>query len=204
MDQAVDLDLHREVQHPNPAISVVVPTIPERELQVLEYLKEQETNEFEVLVVVDNSTEDCRCLARNHGIQEAQSDIVALTDDDCAPPKDWLTKAIKTFSENQSTVILGGPVKKQRTPRHYIGANLAVDRSATVEIGGFDQRFSGGGGDDLDFGWRMEKAYGKEACKYRSDWEMNHIGPLKGDFLEQNGKLLRKKHPYRYISLALL
>lgn len=201
MNQAADLDLNRVVQHPNPDISVVVPTIPERELQVIEYLRKQEITDFEVIVVVDKSKEDCRCLARNRGIQEAQSDIVALTDDDCAPPTDWLAKAIKIFSEDHSTVLLGGPVEKQQTPRHYIGANLAFDRAAAVEINGFDQRFSGGGGDDLDFGWRMEKAHGENACKYRSDWKMNHIGPLKGDFKEQNRMLLRKKHPYKYIHL---
>ena len=75
-------------------------------------LQSYNKNNYEILVVVDNgSTEDIRkvtdnfsqvkyvfelakgpAAARNKGIEKAKGDVLAFTDSDCIPDKDWIKK----------------------------------------------------------------------------------------------------------------
>jgi glycosyltransferase involved in cell wall biosynthesis len=76
----------RPISHIDPAVSVVIPTLPDNDLEVVSALKKQSDDEFEVIVVSDASLS--RTEARNKGIEEANADLVVQTDDDCAPPED--------------------------------------------------------------------------------------------------------------------
>lgn len=117
-------------------ISVVVCTYNRADLlpYALHTLGEQSlaSNEYEVIVVDNNSTDDTRevvekfankvpnlryCLetkvglshARNRGWQEARGEYVAYTDDDCKLPPQWLTVA-KEIIEKVSPGVFGGYV----------------------------------------------------------------------------------------------
>jgi len=119
-----------------PRLSVIVPTYNRRQLllRLLLALRRQDlrTDEFEVIVVDDGSTDDTwtalqtldmprpgwlRCFrqanlgpaaARNRALQEAQAEWIAMTDDDTLPEPDWLTTILKGFQENPGWVGLEG------------------------------------------------------------------------------------------------
>lgn len=199
----LDIEIERVKECTNPSISVVIKSVPDRELQTLEYLENQSIDDFEIIVAVDSEIDDFRWAAANRGIEAANAEYVALTDDDTAPPPDWLATAVETFHSNPQTVLIEGPVDKLKdVSRNYVGCNLAARREAALKVGGFDQTFcstyEGAFRGDTDFGWRMEKEYGVEACEYVPDWEIRHIGPLKGDYIEKYDMLLKDRHPERY------
>src|SRR5579859_4362908 len=83
-------------------------------------IQQQDYKDFD-LIIVDSSTGDERvktaeiaarhgakyvpeprrgqALARNTGLGHTNADIIAYTDDDCIPSKDWLTQAVKHFND---------------------------------------------------------------------------------------------------------
>lgn len=164
----------RPISADSPSASVVIPTLPSRDhSSIVESLRKQTAEKFEVILV--NSDELDVCEARNAGIVEADSDIILLTDDDCYAPDTWVETARSRF-ENDDIVLLEGAIDVHSPgPRHYIGANLGIDREAARQIGGFDSRFAGWR-DDTEFGYRMESAFGLDAVRYDPDWEMLHPG----------------------------
>lgn len=164
----------RPLSADSPSASVVIPTLPSRDHDsVVESLRQQTIENFEVIVV--NSAELDVCEARNAGILEADSDIILFTDDDCYAPETWVETARSRF-KNDDIALLEGAVDVHRPgPRHYIGANLGVDRGAARQIGGFDPRFAGWR-DDTEFGYRIESTFGLDSIQYDPDWEMLHPG----------------------------
>lgn len=116
--------------------------------------------------------------ARNVGLRAARSEIVAVCDaDDVVSPR-WLAALVGQV--RAGSALVGGaidvtalnddvrqawrpgppadrlPVKLGFKP-YAIGANLAVRREAALEIGGWDEDYVGGG-DDVDFSWRLQLA----------------------------------------------
>ncbi|QLG48852.1 glycosyltransferase family 2 protein [Natrinema halophilum] len=188
----------RPVDHSDPAVSVVVPTIPRNDHDaVVEHLREQTGGAYEV-IVVDDATLDI-CEARNAGIRAARGDIVALTDDDCRPSRDWLAGITDAFDRDSQLVCLEGAVRGGRTydgERMYVGCNLAFDREAALAAGGFRSAFAGWR-DDTEFGWRMERdADGR--CTYRDDVEMYHPDQPRATIDEVLEARLRREYPERY------
>ncbi|MFC2162161.1 glycosyltransferase [Candidatus Altiarchaeota archaeon] len=108
-------------------VSIVVPTFNRRVLlaRCLEALGNLDYPDdmYEVIVVNDGSTDDTRdyleahdrdfgfklivvsqenlgiSSARNNGIRHASGDIIAITDDDCIPEKDWLKLIAGGFTD---------------------------------------------------------------------------------------------------------
>lgn len=200
---------------------------------------------YETLVVDDGSTDgtadfvaknfpDVRLLrldpcglsaARNAGAEAAIGQVLAFTDDDCQPDRDWLTRLQPVFQHGEFSAA-GGPnlpppprdweqavvcaapgapshvMLDDREAEHLPGCNLVVTRAAFQEIGGFDPRFHTAG-DDVDFCWRLRDAghrLGFVPGAFVWHWRRLSIRA----FLRQQlgygraEKLLLEKHPQRF------
>lgn len=188
--------IKRPIEHPDPEVSVVIPTIPKNSYELVETLEDQTTNKYEVIIVSDNSLDICE--ARNLGMKKAKGEIIANTDDDCRPPVSWVENIRDTFQLNPEVVILGGSLDKHSSSPHgYIGANISYRRSEAIKIGGFDSEFAGWR-DDTDFGLRMEIEYGQDRCIYDPDLEVIHIGPLRTNIDRKLEKKFRSRHTKYY------
>lgn len=119
--------------------------------------------------------------ARNAGARIAKADILAYTDDDCIPDRNWLQQVIDFLGGHPDHAAVGGPNLPQQpthwreavvcaapgAPSHVLlndtdaehlpGCNLVVRKQALEQIGGFDSRFHTAG-DDVDFCWRLQDA----------------------------------------------
>jgi glycosyltransferase involved in cell wall biosynthesis len=122
--------------------------------------------------------------ARNLGIARAQSERVALTDDDCTVACDWLLEISRAFEADSRLALVFGNV----APGHHdrsagfipgyvregtfharsladkhrvegIGACMALQRGVWSELGGFDEMLGVGSpfrsAEDLDFALRV-------------------------------------------------
>lgn len=114
-------------------ISVLVPTYrrPQDLARCLEALKKQVRSVDEVIVVVRDSDEETRqffrdydhqslplktatvsvtgvIAAMNVGLGVAHGDVIALTDDDAAPPPDWLARIEAHFLSGEGIAGVGG------------------------------------------------------------------------------------------------
>ena len=110
---------------------------------------------------------------RNAGWRATTAELVAFTDDDCAPAPGWLAALTATDGD-----LLHGPVAPHPDDAHvaavfartlsvpapnghFPAANLALRRTALEAVGGFDVRLSGG--EDTDLAWRVLEAGGRPA-----------------------------------------
>jgi GT2 family glycosyltransferase len=118
--------------------------------------------------------------ARNAGAAAAGGEILAFTDDDCAPDQEWLVRLARVFAGGRFAAA-GGPnlppapsswreavvraasgapshvMLDDEEAEHLPGCNLAVTKAAFEAIGGFDPVFRTAG-DDVDFCWRLRNA----------------------------------------------
>lgn len=114
--------------------------------------------------------------ARNAGWRVARGEIVAFTDDDAVPSSEWLVELLEPFT-TRSTVGVGGtivPLYRSRAStyvqlerlvdhgldqygrvRYLVTVNAAFRRSALDAVGGFDIRFTGAAGEDVDLSVRI-------------------------------------------------
>jgi GT2 family glycosyltransferase len=181
-----------------PSASVIVPTHSRREslrrcleaLATLDYPRDL----FEVVVVDDGEQElealvapyaervelkliagpgRGPALARNAGIAGASGELLAFTDDDCAPDPGWLAALARAVGDRER--IAGGRTVNGLTRNSYSAAsqaindavyehynadpahalflasnNMAGPASAFERLGGFDGRFSLAAGEDRD------------------------------------------------------
>jgi len=161
-------------------ISVVVPARDEQELlpQCLARLREQTLGDFE-LIVVDSASRDrtaevarrsgARVIslsdpgvgrARQAGFLAARGRIIATTDADAVPPRDWLERLVAPFGD-PSVVCSFGTIRLTREGGWMdlgeavfsgfqranlllgrplcCGANFAVRSDAFREVGGFER-----------------------------------------------------------------
>jgi len=119
--------------------------------------------------------------ARNRAVQEARGEFVALTDDDCLPDPDWLTKLVQAVRERPGALVGGTTVNGCRQEvlastsqliidmvyEHFnadlenayllTSNNMLCSRERFLELGGFDRSFPRAGAEDREFcdRWRM-------------------------------------------------
>ncbi len=180
-------------------ISIVIPAFnAEKTLPAcLEACLSQTHPETEIIVVDDGSSDRTAALAgeypeiklfrqsnagpaaaRNHGAKMARGDIVAFTDSDCVPRRDWLEKLLAGFDDNVAGVggsydiqnpqcLLARLVQAEIEARHaqmtesadFLGSfNVAYRRCAFESVNGFDESFRQASGEDNDLAYRLHDA----------------------------------------------
>lgn len=129
-----------------------------------------------------------RAGARNRGVKAAEGRRVILLDDDVVVRPKWLERHVAV--QDPKLAVLGPyPIGKPRRgakpyppllARHvdpvrfdriencedagfkfFATGNLSLDREFFLELGGFDERFKHYGWEDIDFGYRFERAGGR-------------------------------------------
>lgn len=225
-------------------ISVVIPTYkrPELLLTCLQALLMQTipVNEFEVIVISDgpdtiskavvdsflNSNINVRyyelpnkrgpAAARNAGWISANANLIAFTDDDCRPDKNWLRDILNAYNKEINIVftgmvivpIRGRPTDFEKNTTHlqtasFITANCCCTRSALMLAGGFDERFSMAWREDSDLEFKfilnhipiikLNNAVVVHPVR-KAPWGVSIKEQKKGMF----NALLFKKFPYLY------
>ncbi len=122
--------------------------------------------------------------AINHGVTECTGDILALTDDDCEPPKNWLSRIAASFAKHSDVGIIYGqvhepedlPDEDAHVPCLYffkgrylkkgefygMGANMSVRKNLIQLANGFDALLGPGGkfsaAEEPDFMYRAQRA----------------------------------------------
>jgi cellulose synthase/poly-beta-1,6-N-acetylglucosamine synthase-like glycosyltransferase len=124
--------------------------------------------------------------ARNTGIARSKKDIVAFTDADCIPDRNWIKNALSYFNNHSNCAIIGGKIlkyfinngspstielydslsfhqqEKYISKYHFsVTANMFVRKEVFDGIGKFDSNLKSGG--DSEFGNRAWK-YGYQIC----------------------------------------
>lgn len=118
--------------------------------------------------------------ARNTGVEAANGDIIAFTDDDCCVDTSWLVVIQDEFSRDAQLGAMAGRVepgpgvdprvgtRRQREPanitslqdirRYMMGANISFRKSVWLSVGPFDTCLGAGtggrSGEDIDFMFR--------------------------------------------------
>ena len=121
--------------------------------------------------------------ARNRGIKEARGDIVLFTDADIIAEPDLLSNHAKVHRENPGCAVVGcevqvnsldeyekvrgrrelfrtlhPPTRKKLPWLYFLTGNASVSRQKLIDVGMFDEQFQGYGHEDLELGYRLEKA----------------------------------------------
>lgn len=136
-----------------PYFSVIIPTRarPERLAACLEALNNLDypRDQFEVIVVDDGSDEpphdvvrhfsgrlDVALLtqphagpatARNTAAARARGDVLAFTDDDCAPASDWLTRLASRFAQDKHLAVGGRTINALTNDPYAAASQLIMD-----------------------------------------------------------------------------
>jgi glycosyltransferase involved in cell wall biosynthesis len=195
----------------NPKISVIIPAYNEERLlkRCLQALKKQSypKDAFEVIVVDNGSQDRTAAIAKDAGVRvytyrkiqgcaasrqfgfsRAKGSILAFTDADSMPEKDWLKK-INTLLADPKLVCVGGRAIPDENKlqfkliyltyytfdlfQNFIGKpllggyNIAVKKAAYEKAGGFKPGLFSA--DDWELSISLYKAFGARAVKYVFD-----------------------------------
>lgn len=124
-----------------------------------------------------------RAMARNAGISAAQGEVVLFNDSDILASPDLLSQHLSHHREERNLAVVGlevqvkdlddyafkrdhpeergflhKPTRKQLPWLYFLTGNASVRRDDLLRVGSFDESFTGYGHEDLELGYRLEKA----------------------------------------------
>lgn len=124
-----------------------------------------------------------RAMARNAGINAARGRVVLFNDSDILMSPDLLSQHLRHHNGDGKVAVVGWEVQvkdlddyrfkrdhvEERGSLHkptrttlpwlyFLTGNASVGRDVLREVGGFDESFTGYGHEDLELGYRLEKA----------------------------------------------
>lgn len=178
-------------------ISVVIPTYSRPDLlrKCLDALLTQtfSHNQYEVIVVSDGPDEatqhmvaklqeEASCslrflfnekrrgpaAARNVGWINSKSELIAFTDDDTIPDKNWLTNIWNNYRDEELLAFTGRVIVPVSSPptdyeknvynletAEFVTANCVCTKTALIRVGGFDERFRIAWREDSDLHFKL-------------------------------------------------
>ena len=145
---------------------IVVSDGPDNEtlLALMPWLKKKKLNLF-----YDHTEKKGPAAARNLGWLKAKAKLVAFTDDDCLPDKNWLAAFLSQYGDQSGPVAYTGqtrvPLPENPTDfelntanlqyAEFITANCASSKTALIGTGGFDERFKLAYREDSDLQFKL-------------------------------------------------
>jgi GT2 family glycosyltransferase len=157
-----------------PSVSVVVPTCGRAELlaRCLEALKNQTLarNAYEIIVVDDSALKSGPAAARNRGWRQARAPVVAFTDDDTVPERQWLERGLEAMKDpvDAASGRIVMPIPREPTDyerdaqglerSEFVTANCFVRKRVLERLGGFDESFRLAWREDSDLHFRLLRA----------------------------------------------
>jgi glycosyltransferase involved in cell wall biosynthesis len=106
--------------------------------------------------------------ARNYGWLHARGELIAFTDDDCVPDKNWLKAFYAKYTQGKEVAFTGKtivPVAKRPTDYElniaglqnadFITANCCVNKKVLERTGGFDEQFTMAWREDSDLEFKL-------------------------------------------------
>jgi glycosyltransferase involved in cell wall biosynthesis len=174
-----------------------------------------------------------RAMARNAGIDAAQGEIVLFTDSDIIASPDLLVQHLAHHRVGSGIAVVGMEVqvetldeyerkrahpelrhplhpawRKQLSWLYFLTGNASVRRADLLRVGKFDETFTGYGHEDLELGYRLERAGVRILYEPRAvNFHWQHI-----PFSEQKEKMklagrstvrFYRKHPDPMVKLRL-
>jgi glycosyltransferase involved in cell wall biosynthesis len=224
-------------------LSVVIPTYRRTDLltECLQRLAQQSLDPaaYEIIVADDGPTEETAAVvrsferaggprvdyvavtatqgpagARNAGWRAARSEIIAFTDDDCQPTREWLARGLAAIADADAVTgktivpLPEHPTDYERNvaglaTAEFITANCFVRRAALEQVGGFDERFTLAWREDSDLHFAL-LANGKRIVRCEEAVIVHPVRPARwGISLKQQRQsvfdpLLYRKHTALY------
>lgn len=152
-------------------VSVVVPTCGRPDLlqRCLAALDRQTLarDQYEIIVSDDTALRSGPAAARNRGWRKARAPIVAFTDDDTVPDRQWLEQGIAAIRRGAEAVVGRTVMPLSDRPTDYernesgleraefITANCFLRRYVLERLGGFDEAFRMPWREDSDLHFRL-------------------------------------------------
>lgn len=154
-----------------PRVSVVVPTCGRAELleRCLAALENQSLprGDYEIIVADDSALRSGPAAARNRGWRKARAPIVAFTDDDTVPERDWLERGLEAMKDSVDAAagsivmpIPSEPTDYERDAQglersEFVTANCFVRKRVLERLNGFDEGFRLAWREDSDLHFRL-------------------------------------------------
>ncbi len=186
----------------------------------------------ERIVLIENRVNQGRSRARNAGILASTGELVVLLDGDHTVRRDFLREHIDSHQHQYCVVVGRSTYSEQRDytalhhyldgcgaakfpagvelpGRYFLTRNCSIPRRVFSEIGFFDENFVGWGGEDLDFGMRIEAAsipiMGASTCAavHYHLRSLDHLLEQLFEYGKSGVPLLLQKHPVLFRELSL-